>query len=329
MFFTAYLSIIVLITNMTIAEQQIICGVEQNKETLTHFEQGYFFNTYEFHVKNHKEEQLLTFFLKKNDKIITQILLVKERNILKSTSYSPFSFFQNTSLIFIKNLLEYIFNWANLNDIQQIIFKTPPSSYLEKSSEIYELLKGYGFNILLKDVNFYLLVDQQEFRNKIARAERSKLNKCIKSGFLFKETNLDDYAKIYQILKSCRDRKGYEISMNENHLKKMIHAFSQQYKLFVVKNTKGEILAASVAIIVNSRTLYTFYWGDDCTFRKYSPVVFLLEGIYQYCQKHKIQLMDLGTSSLKGKVSEGTFRFKKHLGGNEEEKLIFYKEIMK
>ncbi len=312
---------------MRIIEEQTIFGVFQDKELLFDFNREYFFNSYTFHVNNHKGCQLLTFFLKKNTNVTAKIILVKEGNVLKSTSYSPFSFFEMTSLQAMKTLLQYILEWGKLNNIEQIVFKIPPSSYLNEYQKVYRLLDDFGFSTILKDINFYLSVNKESFRSKIARAERSKLNKCIKADFKFEETTLNEYVDIYDVLKICRDQKKYKISMKSEHLEKMITSFPNQYKLFVVKNNKKEIVAASVSIIVNTTTLYTFYWGDDLKYRKHSPVVFLLQGIYQYCQVNNIQLMDLGTTSINGVINEGSFAFKKHLGGIEEEKLMFSKVL--
>lgn len=102
----------------------------------------------------------------------------------------------------------------------------------------------------------------------------------------------------------------------------MIEQFSTTYFLFSVKNQEGEIIAGVVTILVNQHILYTFYWGDNLAYCSHSPVVFLLQEIYEYCQKHQIQLMDLGTSSLNGVINQGSYNFKKNIGGVLDEKVI-------
>lgn len=304
---------------MIITKQTIICGVIQQKDLSADFPLENLFNSYSFHINNKKEEELFTFFVQKGKKVICKVLLVKANNVLKSTSYSPFSFFEGIEHIDL--LFSFIVNWAKENDVNKIILKTPPFSY-HSTFNFPSFFEKHSLSIVQKDVNFFISINQKSFRSKIAPASRNKLNKCIKAGFTFEQSFLIDYEQIFKLIKGCRDDKSYELSMNSEALKRMIELYPKNYFLFVVKNQEGEIIASSVVILVSSKVLYTFYWGDNLAYRSYSPVIFLLQGIYEYCQIHQIELMDLGTSSLNGVINQGSYNFKKNIGGVLDKKVI-------
>jgi hypothetical protein len=88
-----------------------------------------------------------------------------------------------------------------------------------------------------------------------------------------------------------------------------------------------KVVAASIAIRVTTQVLYNFYCDHDNQYDAVSPVVFLIEGIYQYCASQKIPLLDLGTSAVAGKPNFGLLEFKMRLHGQPTAKLTFQKNI--
>ena len=102
--------------------------------------------------------------------------------------------------------------------------------------------------------------------------------------------------------------------------------FPDEYLLFGVFD-KNKMVATSVSIKVNSKILYCFYIGDALTYRAYSPVTKLVDGIYRYCQVHYFKLLDLGLSSDKGVLNQGLYAFKKTFGTFDSHKLTYLKQL--
>ena len=50
---------------------------------------------------------------------------------------------------------------------------------------------------------------------------------------------------------------------------------------------KDELVAANISIRVNEKVLYNFYHDHHQSYNLLSPVVFLNEGLYQFCQQQK------------------------------------------
>jgi lipid II:glycine glycyltransferase (peptidoglycan interpeptide bridge formation enzyme) len=90
---------------------------------------------------------------------------------------------------------------------------------------------------------------------------------------------------------------------------------------------KNEMVAATVCVKVKDSILYNFLPAHDSLYNMYSPMVFLMEKIYQYTSENKIKYIDLGVSSINNNPQKGLIRFKERLGSKSVSKLTFLKEI--
>jgi hypothetical protein len=89
-----------------------------------------------------------------------------------------------------------------------------------------------------------------------------------------------------------------------------------------------ELAAASISIRVSKRIVYNFYSAHPRKFDFLSPVVMLIKGMYGWSQKHHIELIDLGTSTLAGQPNFSLLDFKLRLSGRPATKLTFEKALM-
>lgn len=198
--------------------------------------------------------------------------------------------------------------------IQTFVMTQSPDAYQpEENLSFARLLLETGFELQHQDINFHLLVNQS-FRKHLHRSERWKLNKLIRHGFVFQKEEAISWEMVYPFFLESRIRKGYELSMSRESLERVFAMFPEQYSLFSVLKD-GEPAAMAITVEVNSDILYVFYTADDLKFRKFSPVVLLHAGIYDYAAARKIRLLDLGTCSLRGMVNSGVATFKRSLGG--------------
>jgi len=87
------------------------------------------------------------------------------------------------------------------------------------------------------------------------------------------------------------------------------------------------MIAASICIAVDKTVFYVFYWGEIDGYQNPSPIPFLAQGLYSYCQKEGFKLMDVGTATVEGNPNHGLIRFKRSLGLGESLKLTFSKSF--
>ena len=226
----------------------------------------------------------------------------------------------------IHELLSDLTGQLQKEKISSLTITMPPDGYdFETGFLIAKALQNHGFHLSYQDLNFHLEVNS-EFKKHLHRSERWKLNKSIRAGYEIQKVDKPDWDITFNLLNESRERKGFRLSMDQKSLEETFLKFPDRYQLFAVLKEK-EIVAIGITLKINKEILYVFYTADLLNHRKLSPVVLLHSGIYQYCQAERIQLLDLGTSSLKGLVNSGVANFKRNLGGIASLKNTFIKRF--
>ncbi len=83
-----------------------------------------------------------------------------------------------------------------------------------------------------------------------------------------------------------------------------------------------------MTVRVRDDILYTFLPASNPAYHAYSPLVLLMDGLFEYCQQQQIRLLDLGVS-LDGnhQPKPSLLRFKRNLGALESPKVCFEKRF--
>ena len=85
--------------------------------------------------------------------------------------------------------------------------------------------------------------------------------------------------------------------MTLHALAKTIHHLSKSF-LLVGIYLQDELVGAAVVIRIHASFAYTFYLGHSKQHNKLSPVVFLINHLYDWCRKERISILDLGKIGL-------------------------------
>lgn len=201
------------------------------------------------------------------------------------------------------------------------IVSFPSAYHVSHFNIITKVLCEFGFKVIERHPNHYLPVSNQVFASLVKADERRYLNRVKKLGLNFKQLDMQFLSQAYELIYSSRQKKGYMVSMPYEDLEQTILTFPDRYLIFGLFQ-QSQMIGSSVCVKVNRDILYDFYHGDDLNFRKHSPVVPLLEGIYNYALRENYKLLDLGTS-----IEEGVYAFKKNLGAKASEKIVFERSI--
>lgn len=202
-----------------------------------------------------------------------------------------------------------------------------PFAYAPEPAQILaQRLLNRGYVVVKAEESFHLLVGEPPFQGGLHPSERRRLKKCQRAGFVFAEEAQPDVARVHDFVASSRQHRGFPVSLNREALENLFERFPADYKVFTIRDA-NRLAALAVAVVVNSRILYSFYPAHDAHYQAFSPVVMLMEGLYGFCQRHSFGLLDLGTSPDGGKPNYGLIRFKQHLGAHVSLKLSFEKTM--
>jgi hypothetical protein len=288
------------------------------------------FNRYR-HIYLQAHEGWVTFYiLKTKTERITGFIHFR---LTDGQAYSPFrapfgglEFSDRISPYILFRFLEFVEANLRKRSVKSVTIKNPPQAYRHERLAIVEtLLFNIGYSVIDAEVGAVMEVNR-DFVAQLDTWEKRKLNRAKKAEFLFKPLSLECLAEVYSFILSCRQQKGYSLSMTLADLLKAVDQFPDNYIVSGVY-TREKIVAASIAIRVNGNVLYNFYSDHDKEYDAFSPVVSLVEGLYKYCGQNDIALLDLGTSAWNRLPNFGLLDFKLRLGSKATSKLTFKKEL--
>jgi len=193
---------------------------------------------------------------------------------------------------------------------------------------LHSALLQSGFTVKTTDLNFHLEINEKPFIDKIDSSEKWILNKCKKNKFYFDVLDPVKYLEeVYNFLSVSVRKHKDELSMSFFKLSDSFKQFPENYFLFGVFNNENKLLSASVGVRINASIFYIFYLGYEVQFSSFSPMVLLMEGIYNFCRENKYEIMDLGIATEKGVPNYGLIHFKRNLGGIAGFKLSYEKQL--
>lgn len=280
---------------------------------------GYIFNTPEFQSLKSGEKKYFALFEKEQP--IARISFTVNNHQAISGYQATFGSVDNEHPLpnrAAKYFLEQTCIILKSDDIKVLIIKHWPDCYAQRESwqGIFEEL---GFSLVNSETDQYLAVNEQGYSQIVNKNQLSNLNQSREKGFKFERLNINELPDVYDLIQNTLVRKGYPVSMTYDDLYKTISLLPEKYLLFGVFDNK-KLIAASVSVRISKRILYNFYHADNFSYRSTSPMVMLIQEIYQYCQQNDIWLLDLGISTESGEINEGLFNFKKSLGCSTSEK---------
>lgn len=205
-----------------------------------------------------------------------------------------------------------------------LTIKTAPSCYDPLAHQFCHL--GYlaaGFFPNHTYSNHYIPIADQGFNRIIEPAERRRLSKGKKSGLLVTMQQGIFDKPTEDFLHRCYEAQGYQLPVSPGQLARLVSAFPENYLLFI-NRFKSETVAVAVMVRISDDILYHFMSGYLTEYRSLSPSVMLFEAAFDYCEKEKITIFDLGISiDHLGNPKPSLSRFKSRIGGRECEKIIY------
>lgn len=166
---------------------------------------------------------------------------------------------------------------------------------------------------LYRDLNYHLPVTPPAFAETLPADQRRVLRRTQEAGVRAQEVGVEAIMYVHQTLARNRAARGFHLSITYAALVDAYVALPGAYRAYLAKSPSGEPTGAAVVVQVTPTLWYTYLLGHLPGVEG-SPVLVLLEKIWEDAQAAGIHTLDLGTASLHGKVNEGVAAFKRSIG---------------
>lgn len=238
----------------------------------------------------------------------------------ESRVYSPFkapfggfSLNENLEGVEVCFFVLEVLRRLKVKSVFEMELKLPPLCYGENYKLLSEYLTFLGFEVSKQEAYQAIPVQGAGLEQLIASMEKRRLRKCIEAGFRFQVLPDTALHQVFDFVRLQRATKGYDFSMNWEALKLIKRSEPSAYVPMAIFD-KGKIVAATIGIWASEIVLYNFCPAHDLEYDKFSPVVQLTQGLYEYAASKGALYVDLGTSYLETKPNESLRTFKEHLG---------------
>ena len=267
---------------------------------------------------------------KETNIILAQWKFTLVKNIAMSPEIGPFGSIEMNSFI-QDEVLEDFISFVD-DQLRQIgaygikmkchaSFQSPGNTLKCKNALIRS-----GYILDSTDINHHIEVSNKDFISFIHPMEKRRLDKCEKKGMLIRKAGLDELEQVHDFISRCRREKDLEINIEKERFLKVINNLPEHYHIFI-SLINNEFASATVCVHVNNRILYNYLPASAEKFSSMSPIVMLMEHVYEFAQNMNYKSLDLGISSIDGKPQTGLILFKERIGGITSEKFTFSKSL--
>lgn len=212
--------------------------------------------------------------------------------------------------------------------VENIRIHQAPDAYFDQAN-INGALSEQEFEVIQNRIFHTISVDSSDLFDRMHKMEQRKIKKCIGAGAEFRELKKSEKVKSFQWIERFRTLDYKPPSMTWVDLRDVNQRNPKLYKVFGVF-MDDYMVAATVVVIVNKKAAYHFMPASHVEFqdyRKFSPMVFLVDNLYKWCQANSIQTLDLGTSYVDMKMKTSLAKFKENIGGKPSEALSWQKTL--
>jgi len=290
-----------------------------------------FFNTLQFQ-ENQLHTPLFSFYILDvtEKKILGSIFFTRVGDSAFSQPNGPFGGFELDATIDEETFVSFhAFFESELKKIgiSKIKIVEPPDIMMNDISyEPLEKLLELNYSIVVSEINHFINLDDVTDAGQIHQMERRNFRKALAKGYKWKLESADALPEVYSFIERCRHQNKLLINITYEDIDKSFRRFPGRYRIFSIRHN-GYLAAVTITVEVNENILYNYLPASDKKYSTDSPMVFLLVNLYKYAKSLGYQVLDLGVSSVNGKVQTGLAEFKERMGALFCEKRTLEKKL--
>lgn len=296
------------------------------------FPEGYFFNNPD-HLNQQTNEPIHRLSLQ--NAITGQAEVRCAFSIRGELALSPIAapfgsieFVETVSPVVLDAFVEALLEKSRQTGCKRLRLVNYPHCYAPRQIHrlVYTLAER-GFNIIKNIHTYYLPVEDAPLTKRMHPQERQRLRKSQQTGLTASLWENPCLPTLINFIQESRQQQGYPLTIPMDCLSRLLRRFPEKFPVFVVRD--GPTIAAlCVCVRVRHDILYSFLPARNANYQSLSPMVMLIDHLYQYSQHKGIDLLDLGSSlDAHQQPKPSLARFKQNMGAITSPKLTFEIEL--
>lgn len=232
-----------------------------------------------------------------------------EDGIANSLPKSPFGgILAHASANDFTSFWEDVLRQFRQEKVREVRITQPPAYYTGFISD--DQLSSLGFSPLVSETNQYIPLTR-DIRTHLHSMQKRKLAK--NAHLEIKEINTDSLQEIHHFIAKCRQHQGLEINISLETLLQLTTTLPDAYEVY--GGYFGSDLACAVVMTLpTDQVAYYYLPASHPDFKKESPMVGMIQHLAEAYQNRGYQFLDMGISSIHGKLQTTLYDFKKRMG---------------
>lgn len=248
-----------------------------------------------------------------------------------SAPFGGFVFFSDSvGQEHIDRAIEALVAWVRSKGMLKIRITLPPAIYHD--SFISKLVNSFyrsRFSAEKIDLNHAFLLNAFDvsYQEKICHNARRNLKKSFSNDLTFKKVRkMEEKSIVYDVIKKNREDKGYSLRMSFENIIDTTDVVKADF--FLVRNNTGKPVASSLVFHVASDIVQVIYWGGLLEYNDLKTMNFMSYRIFDYYNKLKKKIVDIGPSTSDSVPNNGLCVFKESIGCNVSLKFSFFRDLL-
>ncbi len=273
----------------------------------------------QLYLNNHAAKQLYFFDEQRAPHLFCSFAETGDNHFVSGVR-APFGGIECSDPGQLSMFISYIKDTLKKSGAASVTIRQSPSCYQPDTTEsIHEALIDQGFRLKYSDCNQHLLVNTTSFKAHLDDQKKRRLNKIKSLAPRIEILDAIDSDIWFDLFRKSREHKDFPVTISSEEYKDLSLKLPGVYQYAGVY-LEETLVANAVFVHVNKDVLYYFLGASDPEYAAVSPSVLLLEAMYEYAQRQHYKMIDLGISSVNGKLNEGLHLFKKHIGAMDSRK---------
>ncbi|WP_286755817.1 GNAT family N-acetyltransferase [Roseivirga sp. UBA838] len=201
----------------------------------------------------------------------------------------------------------------------------PPAVYGNQSL-VERVLTASGYQ-LISSRNFHVIsVNERPLTSQMSGMQLRRFRKLLREEPVFERYDSSALSTVFRQIEQWRNTVDQPVSLGKEQVLEQAKACKEHYHAFGL-SLKNRLAAATVAVRVREDALYHFLPASDRELHSVSPMVGLVNGLYDWCRQQGITMLDLGSSYVRGIEKASLVRFKESLGAKASVALSWQKTL--
>lgn len=286
-------------------------GVELNFEEFLYNQPSFLKSNNDFPQKH------FYYFDKQANQYVAHIVFSIDGGLAMSPIKAPFGGIEiakDLSSEEIGEFLKSVEQALQSEGIQEIRVHQAPENYQEQEI-LFEAMIDSGYEEIQERIYHGINIDQEPLSEKMVDMQRRRLRKCAEAGFVFKKYSKSELAAAFEQIDRWRTAAEKSLSMTWADLHNSSKRNPKTYHAFGIENEHGLMIAGTIVVRVNDKVLYNFSPASYDVYNQYSPMVMLVNMVYDWGKENGYTHLDLGTSYVHKNVNTSLRVFKERIGG--------------